>query len=137
MTDFKTKRLPATPDEVAPDGSEVRVLLGLRAGLMGHYTLPPRETSTAIANRTIEEIWFFLSGRGEMWRKQNQREEIVTVETGTSVTIPLGTHFQFRCLGDEPLVAVGITMPPWPGPGEASVVKGKWAPTAFKLNGGS
>ena len=43
-----------------------------------------------------------------------------------SVTIPLGTHFQFRAVGVEPLMIVGVTMPPWPGDGEAVVVPGTW-----------
>jgi hypothetical protein len=54
------------------------------------------------------------SGRGEMWRKQGGREEVVPVGPGVCVTIPLGTHFQFRSFGDEPLAAVGVTIPPWP-----------------------
>jgi mannose-6-phosphate isomerase-like protein (cupin superfamily) len=51
------------------------------------------------------------------------------VEAGVSLTIPLGTHFQFRCLGDDPLVFVAITMPPWPGGDEAATVEGAWMPT--------
>ena len=47
-----------------------------------------------------------------------------------SLDIPVGTRFQFRCDGDEPLEAVGVTIPPWPGPDEAFEVKGKWHPTA-------
>ena len=58
-----------------------------------------------------------------------EREEIVTLEAGVCLTIPRGTHFQFRTLGDAPLAAVGVTMPPWPGEGEAVVVAGPWAPT--------
>jgi mannose-6-phosphate isomerase-like protein (cupin superfamily) len=82
-----------------------------------------------VTHRTVEEIWFFVGGRGEMWRKQGAREEVVTVEPGVCLTIPLGAHFQFRALGDGPLAAVGVTMPPWPGDGEAVVVEGKWLPT--------
>jgi mannose-6-phosphate isomerase-like protein (cupin superfamily) len=96
---------------------------------MGHYELPPEQVSLAVTNRTVSEIWFFLSGHGEMWRKQDTREEIVPVDYGVSITIPLGTHFQFRSLGDRPLTAIGVTMPPWPGDGEAIVVEGKWQPT--------
>ena len=129
MTAFDTKRLPIAVDEVAPDGSDVRVLLGLKGGLMGHYELAPEQVSTAVTNRTVEEIWFFLSGFGEMWRRQKGREATVPIESGVCVTIPLGTHFQFRSFGYEPLVAIGITMPPWPGEGEAIVVQGKWKPT--------
>ncbi|HEU5296328.1 MAG TPA: cupin domain-containing protein [Burkholderiaceae bacterium] len=126
MTDFATRRLPAALDAVAPDQSDVRVLLQLRAGGMAHFELAAGKTSRAVAHRTVEEIWYFVSGHGEMWRKQGEREEVVTVERGVCLTIPLGTHFQFRSFGDEPLAAVGVTMPPWPGEGEAFEVRGKW-----------
>ena len=96
---------------------------------MAHFALAPGQTSTAVTHRTVEEIWFILSGRGEMWRKQMGREEIVPLEPGVCLTIPLGTHFQFRSLGDDGLAALGVTLPPWPGEGEAVVVAGKWEPT--------
>jgi len=47
---------------------------------------------------------------------------------GTALTIPVGTAFQFRNTGFEPLAAVGVTMPPWPGEDEAMEVAGAWAP---------
>jgi len=53
----------------------------------------------------------------------------VPVESGVCLTIPLGTHFQFRSLGAEPLAALGVTMPPWPGEEEAIMVEGKWEAT--------
>lgn len=93
---------------------------------MAHFELGPGQTSKAVAHRTVEEIWYFLSGRGEMWRKQGDREEVVPVEAGVCLTIPLGTHFQFRSLGSSSLAAIGVTMPPWPGDGEAYEVAGKW-----------
>ena len=130
MTDFTTKRLPVDRDAVAPDRSDVRILLQLKGGGMAHFELGPGRTSKAVAHRTVEEIWFFISGRGEMWRKQDAREEIVPVDPNVCLTIPVGTHFQFRSFGYEPLAAVGITMPPWPGNGEAYEVAGEWEPTA-------
>jgi mannose-6-phosphate isomerase-like protein (cupin superfamily) len=126
-SDFDTKRLPAARDAVAPDGSDVRILLRLDAGGMAHFELAPGRTSKAVTHRTVEEIWFVLSGAGEMWRKQGVREEIVPLQSGVCLTIPLGTHFQFRASAAEPLAAVGVTMPPWPGEGEAMPVQGKWA----------
>src|SRR5262245_21904379 len=130
MLSFDTKRLSGTRDAVAPDGSNVRVLLALSGGSMAHFELPAGQTSRAVTHLTVEEIWYFLAGRGEMWRGQpGRRETIVPVESGVCVTIPLGTHFQFRSIGSEPLSAVGITMPPWPGEGEAVPVQGKWAAT--------
>jgi mannose-6-phosphate isomerase-like protein (cupin superfamily) len=85
--------------------------------------------SKAVTHRTVEEIWFFLSGRGQMWRLQNGQAAIVDVYSGVCLTIPLGTHFLFRSFGHEPLAAIGVTMPPWPGEGEATIVKGEWQPT--------
>ena len=114
MHPFKTLHVPAVRDAVAPDGSDVRVLLSLAGGGMARFDLPPGQTSTAVTHCTVEEIWLFLSGRGEMWRRQGKREEITPVEAGVCITIPLGTHFQFRSLGTEPLTAVAVTMPPWP-----------------------
>ena len=55
--------------------------------------------------------------------------EISEVGPGVSISIPTSTHFQFRCDGHEALVAIGATMPPWPGEGEAYPVEGKWQPT--------
>lgn len=129
MANFETKQLPAAPDVVAPDGSDVRILLGLKGGGMAHFALAPGQTSKAVTHRTVEEIWFFVAGRGQMWRKQAGQEEIVDVHPGLCLTIPLGTHFQFRASGDETLAAIGVTMPPWPGEDEAVVVDGTWAPT--------
>jgi mannose-6-phosphate isomerase-like protein (cupin superfamily) len=126
---WETKRLPARPDVVAPDGSDVRILPGLAGGTMAHFELAPGETSIAVVHRTVEEIWFFVGGRGEMWRAHDEREEVVEVEPGIALTIPVGTRFQFRALGAEPLAAVGVTMPPWPGPDEAVTVDGRWPPT--------
>ena len=129
MAAFRSMRLPKARDVVATDGCDVRILLGLAGGTMAHFQLAPGATSSAVTHRTVEEIWYFLSGRGEMWLKQEGREEIVPLESGVCLTIPLGTHFQFRSLGDQALAAVSITMPPWPGDGEAVVVRGTWEPT--------
>jgi mannose-6-phosphate isomerase-like protein (cupin superfamily) len=126
LSDFKTIRLPVKPTIIAPDGSDVRVLLKLTRGSLAHFELAPRKISKAGAHRTVEEIWFFLNGRGEIWRKSNNQEEIVTVEEGVCITIPLGTHFQFRANGNDPLSAIGVTMPPWPNEEEWYEVKGKW-----------
>jgi mannose-6-phosphate isomerase-like protein (cupin superfamily) len=126
---WETKRLPARPDVVAPDGSDVRILLRLAGGSMAHFELGPGKTSLAVVHRTVEELWFFVAGRGEMWLADDDRDDVVDVEPGVSLTIPVGTRFQFRALGPEPLAAVGVTMPPWPDEDEAVTVDGRWQPT--------
>ena len=126
---FETKSLRPQPDAVAPDGSDVRVLLQVRGGGLAHFELAAGQTSAAARHRTVEEIWYFLHGRGEMWRKRSDQEEVVAVSGGVCITIPLGTEFQFRVTGDEPLAAIGATIPRWPGAGEATIVSGPWQPT--------
>jgi mannose-6-phosphate isomerase-like protein (cupin superfamily) len=126
---FETRRLPARPDARAPDGSDVRVLLRLAGGSVAHFELGPGRASRPVTHRTVEEIWYVLGGRGEMWRRQGDREEVVPLEPGVCLTIPLGTDFQFRAAGPDALTAVAVTMPPWPGPDEAVLVPGAWPST--------
>ena len=93
---------------------------------MAHCSLPPEQTSVAVAHRTVEEIWYFLAGRGEVWRKLGEREGVVEVSPGASLSIPRGAHFQFRNTGDTPLQFVLTTIPPWSGTDEAYRVVGQW-----------
>ena len=131
---FATQRLPAERTLAAPDGSDVRVLLALTGGGMAHFSLPPGAVARAVTHRTVEEIWYVLEGEGRMWRKQGGAEDIVALVPGLCLTIPLGTHFQFRAAPQAGLQVVAITMPPWPGEGEAVFVEGPWVATATELN---
>jgi len=125
---FGTRSLPAEPDVTAPDGSQVRVLLSLAAGSAAHFQLGPGEVSRAGRHRTVEEIWYILAGRGEMWRRDDAREEVVALRPDLCLTIPVGTSFQFRATGDAPLCAFAVTMPPWPAgsDGEWMEVAPRW-----------
>ena len=130
MSEFASMRLPLKRTAVAPDGSDVRVLLGLASGGMAHFELAAGKTSAAVMHRSVEEIWFVVAGRGEMWRKQGAREETIALEPGVCLTIPLGTQFQFRASSTAGVAAVGITMPSWPGETEAVPVAGPWRASA-------
>jgi mannose-6-phosphate isomerase-like protein (cupin superfamily) len=121
-----SRMLPQIPDATAPDGSDVRILCALKGGGMAHFTLAPGRVSKAVRHRTVEEIWFITVGAGEMWRKTADEESVTALAPGLSLTIPLGSAFQFRATGDGPLEAVAITMPPWPGEDEAEFVAGRW-----------
>lgn len=119
-------RLGNEADGLAPDGSQIRFLLSGDGGALNHFTLPAGATSTAVAHKTIEELWYFLSGTGQLWRRRGEHEVIVDVGPGVCLSIPTEDHFQFRSTGDEPLRFVVATMPPWPGDGEAYEVPGPW-----------
>lgn len=64
-----------------------------------------------------------------MWLKLGDHEEVVPAGPGVCITISLGTRFRFRSFGYIPLEALGVTMPPWPGEGEAYQVERRWSPT--------
>jgi mannose-6-phosphate isomerase-like protein (cupin superfamily) len=123
---FATRQLGEAYDVLAPDTSEIRLLVGTARGSLAHGTLAPGRVSLAITHRTVEEVWYVTAGRGQVWRKQGGRELVVDVEPGTALTIPTGTHFQFRASGPEPLTFVMCTMPPWPGEQEAVRVPDHW-----------
>ena len=129
MSSLTTRQLAPAPDTIAPDGSEVRLLASVPRGSMAHFTLPPGAVTRAVAHRTVEEVWFFVGGRGRMWRRLGGEETIVDVFPGVSIAIPTGAAFQFRADGDAPLEIVGVTMPPWPGDAEAYPVDGIWPAT--------
>ena len=126
MPPFDTMALPDAPTVTAPDGSDVRVLLARAGGSMAHFTLGPGAVARAVVHRTVEEIWYVVDGRGALWRRAGEREETVDLAPGVSLTIPVGTHFQFRAAADAPVRIVAVTMPPWPGEGEAVFVDGPW-----------
>ena len=124
---FATKQVGEAYDVLAPDTSEIRLLVATTRGSLAHGTLAPGRVSLAITHRTVEEVWYVTAGRGQVWRKQSGRETVVDVEPGTALTIPTGVHFQFRTTGPEALRFVMCTMPPWPGEQEAVRVPDHWS----------
>lgn len=125
-TTLQTKLVPSSTYHIAPDGSEIRELVTVSGGGLAHCVMSVGKTSCAVAHKTVEELWFFVRGLGQVWRKFEGVESIVDVAAGVSVNIPCGTHFQFRNIGDEPLKFIIATIPQWPGAEEAYTVEGHW-----------
>ena len=123
---MQTVRLPVRQTVLAPDGSEIRELVAVNSGSMVHCKLPPATASRAVSHGTVEEVWYFLQGTGQLWRSRDGAESVVDVEAGVAVTIERGTHFQFRNTGAGDLCFVIVTMPPWPGEQEARRVDDHW-----------
>jgi mannose-6-phosphate isomerase-like protein (cupin superfamily) len=121
--------LHTAADAVAPDASLVRLLPQLPGGSMAHFELGAGEVSIPQRHRTVSEIWYVLGGLGRMWLLSTAGGATeVDLRAGVALTIPVGTSFQFKNTGRTPLEAVGVTMPPWPGEGEAMEVEGPWVP---------
>lgn len=118
------------PDEyeVAPDGSLVRSLHSFDTGSLSYCTLSESCISKAVRHKTVSEIWYFIEGEGKLWRRLDTQEETVEIEPGVSITIPVGTTFQFWNTGEGLLEFLCVTMPKWPGAQEAEFVAGPWTP---------
>ena len=130
MTRFETMTLPIQPDVRAPDDSQVRILLRLDPGSMAHFRLESGQISKAVTHRRVDELWYVVSGLGEMWRSQGGDSEVVQLSEGLLREYSGRNLVSVRCTGEEPLCAVAVTMPPWPGEGEALFVDDAWQPRA-------
>ena len=126
---YATLHMRDTAPVAAPDGSGVRVLLGFSNGRMAHFELAAGCVSRAVVHRTVDEVWYVVEGSGEMWRRQGEHEDVVALVPGLCVTLPHGTHFQFRASPTDALRAVAFTSPVWPGDAEAARVPGPWSAT--------
>lgn len=125
-TTFEFRSLSLNPDYCAPDTSEIRLLPTFDRGGLCHCTLPVGEISKAVSHKTVDEIWYCLSGSGEIWQRGTNGEAVKEFTIGDSFTIPVGNSFQFRNTGSEPLRIIISTMPKWLGADEAVEEKGKW-----------
>ena len=127
QTNPPVSRRIRTPDAIAPDGSEIRLLvddrhMAQRASLC-EVTLPAGQVSRPVRHQTVEEIWYVLEGIGRVWRSApgsgGLPEETVALGPGDALTIPTGWNFQFSADANSALIFLCYTSPPWPGPGEA------------------
>ena len=124
----QTMHVSSKFDYLAPDSSEIRLLPRMKNGSMAHCVLPAYQTSKAVVHKTVEEIWYIIEGNGMIWRNYNGNDSVEGLSPGVSITIPVGTKFQFQNIGKEPLKIVIATMPPWPeDKEEAVVVEGFWS----------
>jgi mannose-6-phosphate isomerase-like protein (cupin superfamily) len=127
---MESMRLEDASPVVAPDGCTVLPLVAVDTGSMVHCTLEMGKTSQAVRHREVREIWYFIRGAGEVWRRDPLgNERVDECRPGLCITIPEGVSFQFRNVGDERLEFLCVTMPPWPGEHVATVVAGKWQPS--------
>ena len=127
---MQTHSFPSAPDGRSPAGAEVRILIEGEAGSMIHSTVPPGQVNRATVHATVSEFWHVLAGEGQIWRRDGTAEETTVLRTGVSIDIPVGTAFQYRCTGADPLRFLCVSMPRWPGAQEATFVDGPWEPNA-------
>lgn len=126
---MQTISLPQDYHYIAPDGSEIRELVSNKSTGLAHCILPAGNTSQAVKHKTVDEIWYIVSGKGRLWRKNSLSETIVDLSPGVSLDIPVDTAFQFKNDGHDDLIFLCITIPRWPGASESMDVEGYWSIT--------
>lgn len=122
-----TGRRSGQPDAIAPDGSEIRLLIDqrhqARGASMVEVTLAAGQVSRPVWHQTVEEVWYILEGQGQVWRCPPDAEPCavkpVPVRTGDALVIPTTWRFQFSASEKGALRFLCLTMPPWPGAEEA------------------
>jgi len=121
-------RASREPDAIAPDGSEIRLLAtqahGATRASLCEVRLGPGAVSRPVSHRSVEEIWYIVGGRGQVWRcPPGARAEPIEVGPGDTVVIPTGWRFQFKAAPDGELRFLCYTSPPWPGADEAEAAE--------------
>lgn len=126
--DRSVRRLPEGPDEIAPDGAEVRLLAATDRASTAHFKLQTGQVTRAVRHRHIDEIWYITSGDGEVWLQDSASEtnRQVALQPGQSIAVPQGVSFQCRNTGRIPLEIIAVQVPPWPGDEEAMIVAGPY-----------
>ena len=115
-----------SPDTLAPDGSEIRLLLGVAEAAAGaslcEVRLEARQVSRPVWHQHVEELWYVLEGVGAVWRCPPNQDPVqvkpLQVGPGDALAIPPQWSFQFAA-GREALTFLCFTSPPWPGEEEA------------------
>ena len=115
-------------DVIAPDGSEIRMLIDARhfarGASMVEVALGAGQVSRPVYHQTVEEVWYVLEGRGQVWRcppdaARPESVPAVPVAAGDALVIPTGWAFQFCTEEGVALRFLCFTLPPWPGDDEA------------------
>jgi mannose-6-phosphate isomerase-like protein (cupin superfamily) len=100
---MKQTHLPERPDATSPAGAAIHFLMEGPTGNMIHATVPDGQINRATVHATVSEFWYVLEGEGEIWRRDGESEAVTPLHAGVSIDIPVGTAFQYRCLGPRPL----------------------------------
>ncbi len=100
------------PAFITKDGSEIREIMAPANSAVGRLSLAeaivfPGEKTRKHYHISVEEIYYFLSGKGLMW----QAGEEVEVSAGDAVANPPGTPHFITNIGEKPLVFLCICSP--------------------------
>lgn len=121
--------LSAAPNSVSPDGgAEIRHILTSPGGDLTHAVCLAGSTSGTHHLPELDEGYFVLSGRGEIWRAVNGRDAVTALRPGRWVSMPAGMRFQYRANVGSSLVFLVVVLPSWHEDLFHVVAGGRWSP---------
>lgn len=109
-----TTKYSDCPSFTTKDGSTIRELMAYRNSAcvqssLAEATLPVGGKTECHLHRTVEEVYYFLEGRGRIL----VGDECLDVEPGMSVLHRPGVRHQTWNTGDVPLVFLCVCAPPY------------------------
>ena len=103
------------PDEIAPDGSLIYWLRRNEYASTCLCVLPPGHQSLPARHPRLQELWYVMSGQGQLYRSSANGGLPVALRAGVGVSIAAGEVFQFCAHRDSALTIHITTTPPWAG----------------------
>ena len=64
---------------ISPAEAEIQLLMSNHLGGIAHCTLKAGTVSKAVCHKTVSEFWHVLSGKGAIWRKLNNEENLTHI----------------------------------------------------------
>jgi mannose-6-phosphate isomerase-like protein (cupin superfamily) len=129
MPQLSVHSLPASPDDVSPDGgAEIRHLLVSPRGDLTHAVCLEGSTSGVHHLPELDEGYFVLSGEGEIWRQTDERDGVTALRPGRWVAMPAGMRFQYRANLGSNVVFLVVVLPSWRKDLFHIVDGGRWQP---------
>ena len=121
------RTLGQEPDEIAPDGSLIYWLCRNEYASTCVCVLPPGCQSIPARHYRLEELWYVVSGFGQLYRSGANDGLPVELHAGVGVSIAAGQVFQFRAHQGSTLTIHITTTPPWAGAHDVETgLKGYW-----------
>lgn len=93
--DVKYKKLAEKYDYLAPDGSEIRLLISSSLASLDHLIVKPKTVSRAGYHKSVQEKWYIIRGEGKIWLKKYNQEQIIKLEPGFLFRLILMSIFSF------------------------------------------
>jgi mannose-6-phosphate isomerase-like protein (cupin superfamily) len=110
---WRTKDLAGRPNYTSPAGvAEIRLLPSFPTGELAHARIVSRQPSRSARLVGVGELFYVLSGEGELWRRTGGLSDVSQLVPRRCVSLPPGIDYQYRVSGGT-LDFIVLTAPRW------------------------